>query len=643
MPTKFNRINRVMSNQNSWRDNLHTTLRRLRWMVFPAVLLLASIHRFFVILIAEPLAQPWYGIAVVVIYSLTGSLAAWVGLTWIANSAAKQAEAETQLQKAYQALEKRHDQLLNLNKLGEAVAAADNQQDILELATRAPLRLTAARASTVVTFDNQGDRLHLDMAWGLSDSYISGLRQRIDQGIPAERCRTCKILHAQAEQDCPLFDGLQPLAKEEGLDSLVCLPITLEQERTSVITAYFPTASGPSEDHIRLLSILSAMISGSLENLRIRTRQASTIKSLDEAITNGPRQTPSPQALQGIAFQVLDIALSGWEADAGGLFIYDDPSQAWTCQAQRGLGYDLADPRFKLGLEMSRQAYDEVYPVIQTELDPSRDDTLRSAAAAPLITEGIVIGALFIGSQRPKAINQRHLELLTAIAHQIALAIRNVQLYNQLEQMAVLEERQRLSREFHDGLAQTLGYLNLQAQQIEAMLDKEELPSAKEEVRALRKHVRAAYVDVREAIDGLRLSLENPGQLADRLREYTLDFAHQFEIETKFTAAPENLSTSPEIALQLLRITQESLTNVRKHAKASQAKVNLQEQEGAIELNITDNGEGFPSTGFGDPSHRSHGLTMMRERAEGLGGKFSVATSPGQGTHISVLIPKGEK
>jgi len=630
-----------MSNQNQafWRADLHTTLRRVRWMVFPGVLLLASIHRIFILFIAEPLSPPWYGIAEVVIYGLTGSLVAWGGLTWIANTASRQAEAESQLQDAYRSLEQRHNQLLNLNKLGEAVAAADNQQDILELATRAPLELTAARASTVVTFDNQQDRLQLDMAWGLSDSYLSGLRQRIDQGIPAERCRTCNILHAHAEQDCPLFDGLQPLAKEEGLNSLVCLPITLEKERTSVITAYFPTAAGPTEDHIRLLSILSAVISGALENLRVRTRQAHTITSLDQAISSSPLKPPSPEARHDVAYQVLDIALSGWEADAGGLFIFDDLNQAWTCQAQRGLGEDLADPRFKIGLEMSRQAYENVYPVIQSELEDSLGHDLISAAAAPLITEGIVIGALFIGSQRSNAVNQRHLELLTAIAHQIALAIRNVQLYNQLGQMAVLEERQRLSREFHDGLAQTLGYLNLQAQQIEAMLEKEEIPSAAEEIQALRKHIRAAYVDVREAIDGLRLSLDDPGQLADRLREYTLDFAHQFDIETEFTSRPEHLTTSPEIALQLLRITQESLTNIRKHANASQAKVNINETETGIELDITDNGNGFPPSEFGDPTHRSHGLTMMRERAEGLGGTFSVATSPGQGTHISVLIP----
>jgi signal transduction histidine kinase len=620
--------------QARWQNGLHSTLRRLRWAIFPAVLILASLHRLTIGLIADPLPSGWQGFAEVGIYSLTGSLVTWVGLTWIANAVSRRALVEDQLQAAYQELEQRHHQLLSLNKVGQAVAAADNQQDIVELATRAPLELTAAQASTVVTFDNHQDRLNLDMAWGLSESYLTELRRRIDQGIPAERCRTCNILHASAEGDCPLFDGLQPLAELEGLSSLVCLPITLEKERTSVITAYFPAASGPSEDHIRLLGILGSVISGTLENLRIRTRQSQTIESLDRAIN-----TPSPQVLENIADQVLDIALAGWETDAGGLFIYDSISQAWSCQAQRGLGDDLADIRFKLGIKMSQQAFEDVQPIIESELKPSADHALRSAASAPLITEGTIIGALFIGSKRPNAINHRHIELLAAIAHQIALAIRNVQLYTQLEQMAVLEERQRLGREFHDGLAQTLGYLNLQAQQIESLIASDQTAAAAAEMGAMRKHIRAAYVDVREAIDGLRLSLKDPDQLAARLKEYTLDFSRQFGIETEFSASPHNLSTNAEIALQVLRITQESLTNIRKHAQASRARVQLKIQDGQLELDISDNGIGFPPSDSIARSHRSHGLTMMRERAESLGGAFSVATRPGKGTNITVNIP----
>jgi len=88
-----------------------------------------------------------------------------------------------------------------------------------------------------------------------------------------------------------------------------------------------------------------------------------------------------------------------------------------------------------------------------------------------------------------------------------------------------------------------------------------------------------------------------------------------------------------------LRITQESLTNIRKHAQASKAQVKLQFHDAQLELDISDNGSGFPPSDSIERPHRSHGLTMMRERAESLGGTFSVATHPGKGTHINVMVP----
>ena len=100
-----------------------------------------------------------------------------------------------------------------MHDLGQRLSSADDEQAVLELAAQAPLQLTAARASTVVSFDNERDRLKLDMAWGLSETYLSALRSRMDEGIPAARCRTCVPLRTKATSDCPLFVGLQTVAQ----------------------------------------------------------------------------------------------------------------------------------------------------------------------------------------------------------------------------------------------------------------------------------------------------------------------------------------------------------------------------------------------------------------------------------------------
>ena len=614
---------------------LHFQLRRLRWMVFPAILFLAALHQFALFLIAEAFPVSWQWWIQVVIYALTGSIAAWLGMTWIADAAARRFEAESQVRQAYDKLEKNHNQLLALHNLGERVTAADDQHAILEIAARAPLELTGARASTVVTFDETRDRLKLDMAWGLSESYLSGLRDQLENGIPTGRCKNCIALKTHVGSDCPLFEGLQTTAQADGIHSLICMPVNHDEERIGIISAYFPTADGPPEDHIRLLNILGGVIATALENLRARARELETLHAIDRATNNG--QIEESKALEGIAQQVLEISAAGWEAQFGGLFLFSEETDALDCIAQIGL--DETPQRFLLAQNFAKQTYVLGESIIKTGFNPEENEGTGSMAAVPLSTEGNILGALFLGARRQRAINENHAELLDTVAHQIALAIRNAQLYSQLGQMAVLQERHRLSREFHDGLAQTLGFLGYQAEHVENLIETENKAEAAAEIHEFRQTIRDAYADVREAIDGLRLSVDDPSQIAERLAEYTMAFTRQTGIQTNFTAMPEDLVIEPRMSLQILRISQEALTNVRKHANAENVIVLLQKERGNLQLVISDDGRGFPTETQTDQLHHSYGLTTMRERTEGLGGILTIATNPNEGTHITVQVP----
>jgi signal transduction histidine kinase len=233
----------------------------------------------------------------------------------------------------------------------------------------------------------------------------------------------------------------------------------------------------------------------------------------------------------------------------------------------------------------------------------------------------------------------QHADLLQTIAHQISLAIRNAQLHAEVQQTATLRERYRLAREFHDGLAQTLGYLGLQLDRMERMLQKGQYDKIEQEINETRQVVRSAYMDVREAIEGLRLRWDDPEQLAYNLKIYVNDVSRQMGIPITFTAAPADLTAPSRISLQLLRIAQEALTNVRKHARASQADVRLIRTDQVLELRVADDGVGFPDAPQQNGSHRSYGLTSMRERAESIGGRLSVVTGPGQGSAITVIVP----
>jgi signal transduction histidine kinase len=387
-----------------------------------------------------------------------------------------------------------------------------------------------------------------------------------------------------------------------------------------------------------LLNILSGAISATLDNLRTRTRQVHTLYALDHA---SQASNVGATVLNDFADQVVRITVAGWDAQAGGVFLFDRETQTWTCCARQGLGTDLTDARFALALEFSRRVGSAGTLIISPDLSSENAGRLLSAAAAPLIAEGQIFGAVFLGAHRKRAFNSRHTEFLNAMSHQIALAMWNTQLYDQLNQLAVLKERYRLSREIHDGLAQTLAYLNLQAERLGRLVGAGQNEEAGREIEAMRYSIRSAYVESREAIEGLRFKVERPDEMITRLQEFINQFSSQTGVQTQVTVEPPDLLVDPATALQLLRVVQESLANVRKHAQASRVEIHLKAVEEELELSITDNGRGFPDTQASSP-HRHFGLESMRERARSLGGALTVATGPGQGTRITVAIPLGD-
>ncbi len=610
---------------------LHKQLRLLRWNAPMIVLALAALHQLFVQTVIRPRNSPVGWWLEVLVYAVTGSIVAWWGLTYIARNAAKQSETEQELRKAFAELEDSHKKLLALDRLGQYIASAPNEDEVYKVAVQAPTELVGAKAATLVTFDEDQQTLNLAMAWGLSDDYAQAFRNYLGEGVAAERCRTCSTLHAHVDGDCPLFVGVADAARQDGVQSLMCLPIHTDQERIGILTAYFPSADGPKEEQAHLLNILGGVIAFAVDSLRSRERQMEALHSLDDA-------SRTHKSLSELASQTLQTAIMGWKAQAGAIFLYDEALDQWVCLSQQGLG-DFSSARFGFAQQLAQQAFADQSIIIRA-LPARQSHDLRSAAALPLLSEGEAFGALFLGTKRPQGLNPQHADLLQTFAHQIALALRNAQLSQELQQTAMLRERYRLAREFHDGLAQTLGYLGFQLERVDRLLQKGQYEKVERELPEMRQVVRSAYMDVREAIEGLRLRWDDPTRLAENLENYVEDFAFQTGIDVTFTAHPEELMAPAEVSLQLLRIAQEALTNVRKHARADHVDVQLSLAEGWLELRVSDNGIGFPATSSQTDDRTSgFGLTSMRERAESIGGQLSVMTGPDRGAAIIVTAP----
>jgi signal transduction histidine kinase len=270
---------------------------------------------------------------------------------------------------------------------------------------------------------------------------------------------------------------------------------------------------------------------------------------------------------------------------------------------------------------------------------PPNHPVMRTLLAVPIQCRSPFLGNLYLAEKESGAeFTERDQETLERFAVQAAIAIDNAHLHAQAADLAVAQERLRIAHEMHDGLAQVLGYVNTKVQAADAYLKRGRSGEASAQLRELASSAREAYTDVREGIVGLRALPGHDQGVGEALRDYLERWKEQTGISTELMIDGD-LRVRPAVELQLVRIVQEALTNVRKHARASRVTVALHKTAGRIVATVTDDGIGF------DPSAKIRGdfprlgLATMRERAESVGGSVAVESTRGAGTTVRFELP----
>jgi len=218
------------------------------------------------------------------------------------------------------------------------------------------------------------------------------------------------------------------------------------------------------------------------------------------------------------------------------------------------------------------------------------------------------------------------------------------QLLEQERALATLRERDRVARELHDTLGQVLGYIKMQAAVAQTFLDRAELLEAKRRVVRLAAAAQDAQSDVREYILGARTEISGSAPLAPTLAGYLRSFSENSGIASNLNVSPELADRvfEPLTGMQLLRIIQEALTNVRKHARARSVEVRIAVRDSRAEATVQDDGAGFDPALLQTAGSQNFGLRVMRERAEEVGGAVEVHSAPGEGTRVVILVPLGK-
>lgn len=270
---------------------------------------------------------------------------------------------------------------------------------------------------------------------------------------------------------------------------------------------------------------------------------------------------------------------------------------------------------------------------------PAHHPPMHSLLAVPIPCKGPFLGNLYLTEKLDHQLfTLDDEETLTRFALQAALAIDNAYLHEQVGDLAVAQERLRIAHEMHDGLAQILGYVNTKVQAAEMYLKRDKTEEAGTQLRELASAARQAYSDVRESIIGLRTMPGPKRSLSDVLREFIERWEEMSGVSASFTLDSRVQLTAAQ-ELQLIRIVQESMTNIRKHAKATNARIEIRQEANKVVGTIVDNGIGFNAAARARGEFPQFGLSTMRERAESIKGALVIESAVGSGTTVTFEIP----
>jgi nitrate/nitrite-specific signal transduction histidine kinase len=454
--------------------------------------------------------------------------------------------------------------------------------------------------------------------------------------------------------------GLAPWLNYESVMAVTGIPIQVWRMVSAVAVTLFVVHS---------LCVFEAERKHELE--RLQDKQEKAEKDLQEArdkaqIDRLTTQTEAREAAEGWANSLIDISrqivnmegvdsvlrhivaqaqlISHSDCSFIGLLDEKGSSLEMKCHAV-GTRIQSLEPNYKteepLLMEFLRSCMSHRFPEDSDTADitwhcPTLAKKLNAATIIPLQFDGHLIGGLWTGRTHERRYSLDEITILESLADQAVIAMQQAMMASRIQSLAVVEERTRIAREMHDGLAQVLGYLSLQMQTLEALTRQGDTIGVLNELERTRTNIKAAHADVRENILSLRTTLSGEAGVIPAIEEYVSEFGLQSSCDTHVTNSLEaSPNISPYAEVQLVRIVQEALSNVRKHAHAGRVDVILSQNNGTLLVRIADDGVGFDSKS----DRHQFGLQTMRERADSAGGILTVSSNSDEGTEIGLSLP----
>jgi signal transduction histidine kinase len=263
------------------------------------------------------------------------------------------------------------------------------------------------------------------------------------------------------------------------------------------------------------------------------------------------------------------------------------------------------------------------------------------ALGCALFSSAVLVGSLLSTSSSQANFGFVGLYVIACFLVGIMPYTANLDTHRRMEQDVALKERRKLARELHDTVAQTLAYLNVKASLVSATLAKGNLKRSLSELEQMKESLDSTYEEVRHTIETLGRSSSNRIDFIPALSHRIEEFSRKSGIAGHLTVSENGFKLSAQAADELLHIVGEAMVNARNHALAGSVEVGVSNSGEQVSVTVRDNGCGFDLSKYSqsERAREHHGLTIMKERAESLGGALAIDSRPGRGTEVKVSVP----
>jgi len=531
-------------------------------------------------------------------------------------------------------------ELMVLNAIAAAVAESLEPEPLLASALDHVLDLLEFDAGAIYT--REEERLHLIVHRGIpSPLAVEFATLRPEMPYVG---RMVEGHQSIALPDLAEIPDLRSIATQAGFRSLLGLPLFARGEHAGLLIVFRTPPDGFTLRERRLLEASADHIALALDNARLFVAEQRRRKQ-SEALREGALALTEALGPDEVLQRIVEQAGELMEAPQCAIYEYDAARGALALRAA------VPGPATELGRAVAEAALASGHATCVSDLTapeaPSFGDLDAKAVshadvcavlAAPLLVKGRAYGGIVLFYPEPRAFRADELQLIGIFADQAALALEHARLIDQSRQLAALEERQRIARDLHDSVSQTLFSLTLAAQAARTTIDAD-AKAATGMLETVQELATGALAEMRALIFELRPGALHEAGLAAALERFVGAFRSRTGIQVELELDKRRLPPAVEEALY--RIAGEALNNVSKHAAAGRVEIRLVQSERAVRMWVRDNGVGFA---VDEPITGDHmGRYTMQERAAALGGTCRITSIQGQGTTIEVDVPLEER